>query len=55
MKYDDEPTSCVMCSVGTDADSLCRCDTDPMCVRCHRIYHVEMANRLRAWGQGGVA
>ena len=43
--YDDCETSCPHCSVGLDFDRLCDCDTDPMCVRCHRLYHVENARR----------
>lgn len=39
--YDDHETSCPMCSVGLNPEALCHCDTDPMCVRCHRVYHVE--------------
>lgn len=39
--FDDAETSCPMCSIGLDADALCDCDVDPMCCRCHRVYHVE--------------
>lgn len=41
MRYDDLPLSCPMCSVGVNPEDLCDCDTDPMCVRDHRTYHVE--------------
>lgn len=49
MKYDDHELSCPTCSLGLDADALCDCDTDPKCIRCHRIYDVE----LRRWGTPG--
>jgi hypothetical protein len=42
--YDDAEVDCPMCSIGLDADALCSCDVDPMCVCCHRVYHVE-----RSW------
>ncbi|WP_155992100.1 hypothetical protein [Nocardioides sp. URHA0032] len=48
-RYDDEPTSCPMCSVGCKPEDLCDCDIDPLCIRDHRIYHVE----LRNWGAPG--
>lgn len=52
MRYDDELLSCSTCSIGLRPEALCDCDTDPKCVRCHRIYDVE---GFRAWGLGGVA
>lgn len=39
--YDDAETSCPVCTVGLDAAALCECPDEPMCVRCHRAYHVE--------------
>jgi hypothetical protein len=62
--YDDESLSCPMCSIGLDAEALCDCDVDPMCVRCHRVNHVELTwvarravldrqirDGLSGWGQ----
>jgi hypothetical protein len=37
----DTTADCPMCGVTVDIDALCGCDTDPMCIRDHRIYHVE--------------
>ena len=39
--YDDHETSCPMCSLGLNPEALCDCDDGPLCVRCHRVYHVE--------------
>lgn len=67
MRYDDHDLSCPMCSTGLPAAALCDCDTDPMCVRCHRVYHVEirwtddtlgdelLRRALSTWGDGKIA
>lgn len=63
-EYDDHETSCALCSVGLSFDALCEC-SEPVCCRCHRIEHVEVAGRwaigdridqkiedaLRGWGR----
>ena len=47
-RYDDAPLSCPYCSVGLEYDATCDCDTDPSCVRCHRLHHVENVRRYTA-------
>jgi hypothetical protein len=44
----DMTVDCPWCSVTIEADALCDCDVDPCCVRCHRVYHVEVRGRWSA-------
>lgn len=46
-EYDDHETSCALCSVGLSFDALCDCD-ERLCVRCHRVAHVEVSGRRSA-------
>lgn len=39
--------ACPMCGATCGAIGLCDCD-EPLCVRCHRAVHVEVAGRRSA-------
>ncbi len=44
----DTTADCAMCPATVERDALCDCEGERLCVRCHRIYHVEVAGRWSA-------